>query len=849
MSSDTGSRDVSPFSVSSSDVYLTPGDAPSPESGVVEPSSGLADRLDRLEIASTASSDRRAASNEQSYPNLLDATSSWAAVAARAPAPLSSVNTATVPTHTPLTTTTPAPSALRQRQSSARQSPPPAAGPRGRRTVALFQDACLLHKYSRAHDIGWIVERPERLRAIKTGVAAALARLEAANAPEWQRSAVAPPETKHAGDDTATGLEQMMGALGIADTKTSSRDVIGGPFDILFSAATMDVDDPALTDIHPLPNLPPHFQDVSVPTVTLPVPEAPPRPALTPSTSPSKTNPFLEAPASAPPKLHSKSDTGLEPWPKQLTALCRNASTAMGRAPLFSEIPAHLPQGDLYLTEQSEQAIFGALGAVCEAVDRVVEGTQSPDETGHDRAFVAIRPPGHPMGFCFVNNVAVAAAHAHQKHGVTRVVIFDIDLHHGNGTQEIAWRINAEANDALLKMSATPRKTSPKKAGSDHLQTVPQSLQVFYGSLHDIYSYPCEDGDVYNIHSASLNLSGGHSQWISNVHLDSFTDESDFYDRLYPRYRDRLLGAGREFVNKTTTTATSDQPTKTLVIISAGLSRSCPVTRSVAEDVCDRAGFDASEHESAGMSRHRRNVPTSFFHRFTQDACKFANDVANGKLIAVLEGGYSDRALASGVLGMMTGLATSPRGSAQALSSPTDLSSWWSEANLAKLEKACKPKRGKLLPWPTAVHSQVAAKDDRWLSRTVEIMSRLESTNLDGSNAATAAAVSAAAKAKKEPQAKTMQLRERRSRPNLRDDRTPQASPARGGSGGGSGRSAPPLPPMPVFGGRAFETTASTVSTTTLQTLAVSTPTEEVQADLKPTMTPKVKFRWGAGGI
>jgi histone deacetylase HOS3 len=53
------------------------------------------------------------------------------------------------------------------------------------------------------------------------------------------------------------------------------------------------------------------------------------------------------------------------------------------------------------------------------------------------RAFVAIRPPGHhcgddsPSGFCFVNNVVVAAAHAHLKYGVTRAVIFDIDLHHG----------------------------------------------------------------------------------------------------------------------------------------------------------------------------------------------------------------------------------------------------------------------------------------------------------------------------------------------------------------------------------------------------------------------------------
>lgn len=107
------------------------------------------------------------------------------------------------------------------------------------------------------------------------------------------------------------------------------------------------------------------------------------------------------------------------------------------------------------------------------------------------------------MGFCFVNNVAVAAAHgelvfhrcsehqlislslpAHLRHGIERVVILDIDLHHGNGTQDIVWRINQEANRALAAMSSSPRKGSPKKAGPP-----PRNLQIFYGSLHDIFSY------------------------------------------------------------------------------------------------------------------------------------------------------------------------------------------------------------------------------------------------------------------------------------------------------------------------------------------------------------------------
>ncbi|PZR69459.1 MAG: deacetylase, partial [Stutzerimonas stutzeri] len=58
-------------------------------------------------------------------------------------------------------------------------------------------------------------------------------------------------------------------------------------------------------------------------------------------------------------------------------------------------------------------------------------------------AFCAIRPPGHHaerencMGFCFVNNIAVAARHALEVHGLKRVAIVDFDVHHGNGTEDI----------------------------------------------------------------------------------------------------------------------------------------------------------------------------------------------------------------------------------------------------------------------------------------------------------------------------------------------------------------------------------------------------------------------------
>jgi acetoin utilization deacetylase AcuC-like enzyme len=84
-----------------------------------------------------------------------------------------------------------------------------------------------------------------------------------------------------------------------------------------------------------------------------------------------------------------------------------------------------------------EAALRGAGGAVL-AVDEVMTGRAT-------NAFVAMRPPGHhaerirAMGFCFFNNAAIAARHAQKKHGAERVAIFDWDVHHGNGTQDIFW--------------------------------------------------------------------------------------------------------------------------------------------------------------------------------------------------------------------------------------------------------------------------------------------------------------------------------------------------------------------------------------------------------------------------
>lgn len=91
---------------------------------------------------------------------------------------------------------------------------------------------------------------------------------------------------------------------------------------------------------------------------------------------------------------------------------------------------------DTAMSPGTWQAALRSAGAGVLATDLVMRG-ETPN------AFCAIRPPGHhaerakAMGFCFFNNIAVAARHATDQWGLKRVAIIDFDVHHGNGTEEI----------------------------------------------------------------------------------------------------------------------------------------------------------------------------------------------------------------------------------------------------------------------------------------------------------------------------------------------------------------------------------------------------------------------------
>lgn len=109
-------------------------------------------------------------------------------------------------------------------------------------------------------------------------------------------------------------------------------------------------------------------------------------------------------------------------------------------------IKAHIPEtgvmnfnNEVVLSPGTWDAAMGAVGTVCKAVSDVLAHRV-------DRAFCAVRPPGHhalkekAMGFCIFSNVFIGARYAQEKGGLSKIAIVDFDVHHGNGSEALARR-------------------------------------------------------------------------------------------------------------------------------------------------------------------------------------------------------------------------------------------------------------------------------------------------------------------------------------------------------------------------------------------------------------------------
>lgn len=377
-------------------------------------------------------------------------------------------------------------------------------------------------------------------------------------------------------------------------------------------------------------------------------------------------------------------------WMEELKEMCDAAESRLslngkelvrpnsssGKSDGSADQPPKLHEGDLYLCSESLNALEGALGGVCEAVDYVF-GPGTPC-----RAFSCVRPPGHhcssnyPSGFCWLNNVHVGIAHAAMTHGLTHAAILDFDLHHGDGSQAITWDRNAKA--APAKNAAQHKKTS-----------------IGYFSLHDINSYPCEDGEEGKVRNASVCLENAHGQSIWNVHLEPWKTTAEFWELYNTKYA-ILIEKARAFIRFHT----------------QRLHESLNGPRPKAA-IFLSAGFDASEWEGAGMQRHKINVPTDFYSRFTADVVRLSQEEGlgvGGRVVSVLEGGYSDRALTSGVLSHLSGLADT-RGSDSAPDTNNQGARLATEMS-NRLGLSDEYNRSSCLPTPES--EELAAFDTQW---------------------------------------------------------------------------------------------------------------------------------------
>jgi acetoin utilization deacetylase AcuC-like enzyme len=233
-----------------------------------------------------------------------------------------------------------------------------------------------------------------------------------------------------------------------------------------------------------------------------------------------------------------------------------------------------LDSADNPLSAGTWRAAWGAVEATLRAAAWVAGGAGR-------RAFAAVRPPGHhaerdvAMGFCFFNNVAVAAEALRVEHGAGRVAIVDFDVHHGNGTQHL---FEARAD-------------------------------VFYASTHQYPFYP-------GTGAASETGVGAGQGFTLNLPLPAGAGDRELEEAL----RGRVIPALRRFAPE-------------VLLLSAG--------------------FDAWRGDPLGGLA----VTEEGFASWGEWLAELAEETAEGRVLAVLEGGYDLASLPRLVEAHLRGLA------------------------------------------------------------------------------------------------------------------------------------------------------------------------------------------------
>ena len=281
---------------------------------------------------------------------------------------------------------------------------------------------------------------------------------------------------------------------------------------------------------------------------------------------------------------------------------------------------------DTVISHESYKAALVAANCAIKAVDEVMAGN-------YKNAFCAVRPPGHHVGpygavaseedpnsqstgFCLFNNVAIAAAYAKYtyKKFIKKIAIIDFDVHHGNGTEAIVKNLNPSTifhdfNTLPFKGTIQTYSYKPWLAEDD-------AKNVLFISSHaygeDIFGkfYPASGAVSYG---EDLFPAG-----ILNIPLSKPTDSASFRMRnFYLDYNEKVFPRVIQF-------------SPDLIFISAGF---------------DAHGLDEINHGFVDLDEDD-------YRWVTEEIVKVANVCCGGKIISVLEGGYSIKGGAVSALGL-----------------------------------------------------------------------------------------------------------------------------------------------------------------------------------------------------
>ncbi len=173
---------------------------------------------------------------------------------------------------------------------------------------------------------------------------------------------------------------------------------------------------------------------------------------------------------------------------------------------------------DTYVSSESYDVALLAAGAACQAVDTVITGNAP-------RAFAFVRPPGHhaepdrAMGFCLFNNIAIAAEHALNAHGLERVAIVDWDVHHGNGTQAAFWRRPDVLFISLHQYPFYPGSGSSAERGAGSGEGYTLNIPLPAGSTNEVYLSRMTDTVIPALHAFAPDL------LLVSAGFDAHTDD------------------------------------------------------------------------------------------------------------------------------------------------------------------------------------------------------------------------------------------------------------------------------------------------------------------------------------